>query len=222
MEKSPEELKADVKAQLAWDTRVDARDIDIEIFDGRVILSGVVSNYPARNAAEIDANLVKGVKEVENDVSISIPPSTKIPTDEDIRVNAETSLLLNNIVNAEKIDVKVSNGMITLEGVQDSYHKKIKAMKVVSDIAGVIDVKDNIAIVPSETISDELVAESIIKAFDQMIFVEPDEINLKVNKGVVTVSGIVTDRKEYNAVLDTIRYTRGVIEIVNLLTIKLL
>lgn len=59
-----------VKAQLVGDEQLKAREINVETFKGRVQLSGFVSSSAESNRAVSLTRTVKGVKSVENDISI--------------------------------------------------------------------------------------------------------------------------------------------------------
>ena len=59
-----------VKTALIADTRVRGRDVSVETFKGRVLLSGYVSTPEERKAAQDIARSVAGVKEVNNRISV--------------------------------------------------------------------------------------------------------------------------------------------------------
>jgi len=59
-----------VKAELAKDSTTKARHIHVTTKDGTVILKGVVGSDAEKQKAEQDANVVKGVQHVENDLTV--------------------------------------------------------------------------------------------------------------------------------------------------------
>jgi osmotically-inducible protein OsmY len=65
-----EDIKNDVKEQLAWDTRVDSSGIEMDVVDGTVILSGTFRDYTTLRAAEEAARYASGVLEVNNNLAI--------------------------------------------------------------------------------------------------------------------------------------------------------
>jgi hyperosmotically inducible periplasmic protein len=59
-----------VKTALIADQRVHGRDVSVETFKGRVLLSGYVRTPEERKAAQDIARSVPGVKEVNNKISV--------------------------------------------------------------------------------------------------------------------------------------------------------
>ena len=59
-----------VKTALLADTRVRGRDVHVETFKGRVLLSGIVASPEERQTAERIARQTSGVKEVNNKISV--------------------------------------------------------------------------------------------------------------------------------------------------------
>lgn len=59
-----------VKTALLADTRVRGRDVHVETFKGRVLLSGIVASPEERQTAERIARQTAGVKEVNNKISV--------------------------------------------------------------------------------------------------------------------------------------------------------
>jgi len=59
-----------VKTALIADTRVRGRDVSVETFKGRVLLSGIVRTPEERRAAQDIARSVSGVKEVNNKITV--------------------------------------------------------------------------------------------------------------------------------------------------------
>jgi osmotically-inducible protein OsmY len=59
-----------VKTALIADQRVHGRDVSVETFKGRVLLSGIVRTPEERRAAQDIARSVAGVKEVNNKITV--------------------------------------------------------------------------------------------------------------------------------------------------------
>ena len=108
-------------SQLAWDNRVGHTNILVKVTDdGTVILSGMVSSHNDRLEAEEDAYAVSGVKKVENRLTVSLPPEYPVPGDEDIAAQIVNLLQWNPTIDASRIEVVVTNGILTLMGSVDS------------------------------------------------------------------------------------------------------
>ena len=61
MPRTKEEVKQDIVEHLAWDARVNAAEVDVEVRDGTVTLRGTVPSHRARTAAVEDAERIRGV-----------------------------------------------------------------------------------------------------------------------------------------------------------------
>ncbi|MFW6147632.1 MAG: BON domain-containing protein [Thermodesulfobacteriota bacterium] len=64
------QIVKEIMDHLAWDNRVDASDIQVEVINGRVRLSGTVPNQGARKAAQDAAQHTMGVVEVYNQLEL--------------------------------------------------------------------------------------------------------------------------------------------------------
>ena len=109
------ELQRDVLDELKWEPSVNAAHIGVSVKDGIVTLSGHVSSYAEKYAAERAAKRVYGVKAVANELDVKLPGSSQ-RTDEDIAAAAVNALKSNISVPADKIKVTVSKGWVKLEG----------------------------------------------------------------------------------------------------------
>lgn len=213
MPRAEELIKRDVVDQLAWDTRVNANEIQVEVNDSTVTLNGSVPSYRARLAAQNDARNVLGVSGVENQLIIEYPTTFSVPTDNDIQVNAKNVLIWDPTIDASNITVTVDNGWVTLEGTVDMLWKKIEAESRVSNVAGVLGITNKLTVVPTENLTDQLIAEDIENALDRDVLIKVDDIDVKVEDGIVTLYGTVPswtiDQLAYNAAL----YTNGVLDV---------
>ena len=215
-----EQIKQNVVNHLCWDSRVDASDIKVEISGNKVTLSGTVPTYGARRAALEDALFVAGVNSVENNVTVRYPPEIQIPNDEEIKSNAENTLMWNPNVDESNIKVTANKGIVTLEGTTGSFWQKMKAEELVSEINGVISVVNMLAVVPSTKALDEKIAADIIASLNRMVHVNADWINVKVDNGEVTLTGRVPDWPGYYAAYDAARYTQDVVDVINNLKVE--
>jgi osmotically-inducible protein OsmY len=85
--------------------------------------------------------------------------------------------------------------------------------------AGVTAIKNNLAVVPTKDVSDELIAQAIVAALERNSSVDVDKIEVEVEGRVVKLSGVVPTWIAYLAAQDTVKYTGGVADIINNITI---
>ena len=145
--KTDSELQRDVLDELKWEPSVDAAHIGVSVKDGVVTLSGHVSSYAEKFAAERAAKRVLGVRAVANEIDVKLPSSSQ-RTDEDIAAAAVNALKSNVSVPADKIKVTVSKGWVKLEGEVEWQYQKDAAENAVRYLAGVMGVTNLITVKP--------------------------------------------------------------------------
>jgi osmotically-inducible protein OsmY len=215
-----EKIKKDVTDHLYWDYRVDASEVQIEVDDGIVVLDGTVPSFVAMESAADDAWSVRGVMGVENDLEVRYEPSIDIPTDDEIRSNIQKIFLWNPHLTAYKIDVEVEDGWVTLEGTVDAFWKKIRSELEAKDVIGVLGVTNKLSVVPTESITDESIAENVVDAIDRDVRVRVEDINVEVEMGEVTLTGNVPSWSAKTAAYSSALYTNGVIDVVDKLIVN--
>jgi osmotically-inducible protein OsmY len=220
MTQTMEQIKRDIVDHLFWDSRLDASKVKVEVDDGKVILTGTVPTFYAWESAQKDALLVPGVVSVENKLQVEHPQHFEIPLDETIKNNIENMLCWNPDIDARDIVVIVNSGAVMLEVSVGSYWAKILAQKLASQVRGVVQVANEILIVPTKRQDDKNIAKEIMASLQRVSFIDQKTINIKVEDGGVTLSGAVTNLMEHQIVLDACYFTDGVIKINDQLIIR--
>lgn len=218
--RSSEEIKKDAVDHLYWDSRVDASDIQVTVSDGIVTLSGTVPAYSNRQAAESDIWAVAGVKGVDNRLTIQYPPGVTVPADAELESHIENMLLWQPDIDSRDINVTVASGHVTLRGTVDAFWKKIIAEEIATSLTGVVDLTNELAVVPSRRVEDKEIAADITNALERNTNIDVNMVEVQVAGGVVTLSGSVGDLAALRAAYDCARYTPGVINVINRLAIR--
>jgi osmotically-inducible protein OsmY len=217
---SDEEIKVAVIEQLYWDSRVEAAKINVTVKEGEVVLTGSVPSLHARQAAHEDARNVPGAISVDNQTVVEHPEILTAPSDDQIQSNIEDALAWNVTLDAGTITVSVKAGVVTLEGSVDSYWKKLAAEETVSHVRGVVEIINNLFVVPTKKVTDENIAEEIKAALDRNVAVNTESVGITVENGVVTLSGTVTNWGERTAAFFTALYTKGIVHVDDRLFVK--
>ncbi|MDT8408447.1 MAG: BON domain-containing protein [Wenzhouxiangellaceae bacterium] len=212
---SDEEISTAVADELSWDSRVDASGIQVEVSDGIVTLSGSVPSQTDRTAASADAWGVAGVKQVSNLLAVKLPSEPPIPNDSVIRGNAENTLEWNPNIEAGDIGVSVDAGIVKLFGSVPTHWEKTEAETLVEALHGVTLVENELAVVPTREISDELIADDVIRALDRSAMVDVGAIDVTVRDGRVTLNGEVLNAAARMAAFRAASRTSGVISVEN-------
>ncbi len=210
---SDERIKRDVVDSLYWDDRLDASNIQVSLEDGRVSLTGSVPSLPARQAAVDDALAISGVRSVECSLEVQHPPETTVPSDFEIRERTEQLLKWSPDLDVASVNVSVQDGRVSLEGTMDAYWKKHLAERLARNVAGVTAVENKLAITPKGDYLDKEIAAEITAAMDRSPLLEPGAVNVRVEKGAVTLTGTAPTWASRGAAYEAALYTPGVAEI---------
>jgi len=202
------ELKERVMDELRWDSRVDETATGVSVRDGIVMLTGTVSGYAQKLAAQEAAHRVNGVQDVVNDIKVMVPGSLA-RTDADIAQAVRNALEWDVLVPDKQIQSTVSDGWVTLEGKVDYLSEVEDAERAVRQLSGVRGVYNKITVTTPEAASAGIVAV-IEDALERRAEREADRIKVGVDAGVVTLSGRVHSWEEKRAVLGAVSHARGV------------
>jgi osmotically-inducible protein OsmY len=215
MAMSDKSLQQDVVDELEWEPSVNAAHLGVTAKDGVVTLSGDVSSYAEKLAAEQAVRRVYGVKAVAQEIKVRYP-FDKVD-DADIAQKALQVLSWDVEVPANKVTVKVEDGWVYLSGTVEWYFQSSAAEDDVRAIKGVIGVVNNIVIKPSVQASD---ARAKLKAaFERNAEIEDENIIVTVDGGKVTLRGHVDTWGEDSLAVDTAWSAPGVTDVENRLTV---
>ena len=209
--KTDNEIKQQVLRELKWDSRISWAQIGVEVRDGVVTLSGAVSSYAKKSAAQQAAHRVAGVLDVANDIEVK-PTGAFARTDSDIAKAVRHTLEWDALVPDERIRSTVSDGWVTLEGDVDLWREREDAEKAVLKLAGVVGVLNMIRILPKAIDPKEL-REEIEDALDRRAEREADRLRIEVKDGAVELWGRVHSWREKRAVLGSIGHMPGVLAV---------
>lgn len=219
MARKDETIKKEVVDQLYWDNRVEADDITVNVDGGTVTLQGTVPTDGARSAAVTDTWMIDGVSNVDDHLTVEFEPTVEIPTDAEIRDKIQNSLSWNPDIDATDIDVNVEAGVVTLTGTVTEYWQKWKAVQLASDVNGVVEVLDEVTVVPTGSFVDEDIADTIRNALKRNLYIDAADITVEVEHGEVTLTGVVPTNFVRSKAGDIASYTAGVIDVHNNLVV---
>jgi osmotically-inducible protein OsmY len=212
----PDELvKENIVEALTLDARVDASDITVEVNNGEVILRGTAPSYLAATSASDIALETRGAISVKNRIAVIYQPPFTPPTDAELRNIIVSKLSASPDISILDTKIEVKAGVVTLRGTVGAYWEKIHAEDLVSSEAGVVDVNNHLAIVPTEDFIDEEIAEDIVKSMESRSAVFAEDIDVTVENGHVTLNGVVATWEAKKAAYRAALFTLGVIDIEN-------
>lgn len=120
-------------------------------------------------------------------------------------------------VNAEKIAVNVSDGVVTLMGTVATYAEKLAAEKAVKRVKGVQGVAEEIEVEPGSAMvrSDAELAHAALNALASNVLIPAGQIQVEAEHGWLTLTGKVHWGFEREVAEDAVRYFAGVKGVIN-------
>jgi len=182
------QLQRDVLDELKWEPSVNAAHVGVSVKNGIVTLTGHVSSYAEKYAAERAAKRVYGVKAVANELDVKLPGSSK-RTDEDVAAACMNALKSSITVPHDEIKVTVSNGWVTLEGDVEWNYQKERAEAAVRRVRGVKGISNFIMLRPQVEPTD--VKRKIEEALKRTAELDANRITVEANGTEVVLKGTV-------------------------------
>ncbi|WP_230407877.1 BON domain-containing protein [Flavobacterium hydrocarbonoxydans] len=142
-------------------------------------------------------------------------------TNEELQRDVQDAIKWEPQLHAAEIGVTAKDGVVTLMGTVDAYYKKIEAENAAKNVDGVKAVVEEIEIkYSSNTKSDEDIANDALKALTDNWNVPQEKIQIKVEKGWVTLEGQVTWNYQKEAANKSVGHLTGVKGVTNRIKIK--
>ncbi len=210
--KTDAQLKKDVTAELEWDPSINASHVGVAADNGVVTLTGHLSTFAEKYAIERAVQRVEGVKAIAVELDVKLEPGHK-RSDSEIATAVESGLLWHALVPAERLQVKVEKGWVTLKGEVDWEYQRQSAEKAVRNLTGVVGVSNSITLKPSVT--PARVADRIREAMARHAEREAKHIEVMVSGSAVTLRGAVDSWAERNAAFGAAWSAPGVLSVVN-------
>jgi osmotically-inducible protein OsmY len=202
------QIHHDVIEELKWDSRVDETEVGVEVDNGIVTLTGTVTSWAKRQAAQEAARRVIGVFDVANDIKVKVPGGLA-RTDTEIAQAVRQALEWDVFVPEEKISSTVSDGWVTLDGTVERWSQRADAERAVRNLTGVKGVVNKITVKPTKLVTED-VSKAIEQALERRAEREAKRIRVDVRDGIVTLTGSVHSWAERKSVVAAARFTPGV------------
>ncbi|HVU94157.1 MAG TPA: BON domain-containing protein [Puia sp.] len=143
-------------------------------------------------------------------------------TDVEIQQDVLAQLRGEPALNASKIDVSVSHGVVTLTGEVDSYYKKMAGMEAIKVISGVRAIADDVHVgsYGGDSRTDTEIAEAAATALSMHQDIDERKIRIAVDEGMVTLEGSVTWNFQRRAAAELIKGLKGIRGINNYIRVR--
>ena len=137
------------------------------------------------------------------------------------RINA--AMVKDDLVKAHQVDVDTVGGHVILTGVVKTGQESQRAVEIAKSVPGVRSVRNNLQIGEkswSEAFNDKWLGSKI----KSKLIAEPEirslNIDVDVEKGIVTLTGVVGDQYQRRRALEIAKTTEGTVRVVDNLMVK--
>ena len=222
------QVRRDVLLALVNDPAVDGYEIHVTVRDGTVTLTGTTQSWAERDLAETVVRQVRGVTAIENKIVVD---AKSVRPDPEVAADIRRRLDWNRRIDADRVQVDVKAGKVTLTGTVASATEKRRARSA-AWIAGVTNVDDSGLEVDPQADRKELRRDrtkprsdaEIRKAVRDALLYDPRVAatgpEVAVRDGTVTLTGTVDSLIAKNAAAEDARNTVGVRRVRNYLKVR--
>lgn len=141
--------------------------------------------------------------------------------DADITTAIESELWFDDVVDANTIDVKTSDGIVTFTGTSNNILVKDRVAEITESIKGVRAIVNRISVKPLVARSDGDIQNAVSQALLRDPATDSYEIRVKVDKGVVSLTGKVESWAEKQLCATVAKGVKGVRDVENNISINL-
>jgi osmotically-inducible protein OsmY len=152
-QRSPEQLARDAAfgaaAHKYWaDASSDlARDVSATVYDGRMLITGIVPNQAMKDAAERLARQIQGVREIDNEVQIGQPTTFGQDARDNYVSNAlRSQMLADPQVRSSNFIVHTLNGIVYIMGYARNAAERDLVLSYARNLSNVNQVKSYIEV----------------------------------------------------------------------------
>ena len=218
--------------------RLDSNPIHLALESGDLVMEGEVADIAAKKLAlERAAAVSIGSRLVDR---LRVRPATRMAdgqirdlvrdaliddrafADCSVRTWIKDRLVVGHLPQASvgTIDVKVEDGVVTLDGDVPGLVQKRLAGVLAWWVPGSRDVVNGLGVTPPEEDNDEAVTDAVRIALEKDPFVNAEQIRVVVRRSVVTLMGVVPTETEREMAEFDAWYVFGVDKVINRIVVQ--
>lgn len=207
---SDKALRDRVEAELDWTPGLDAAHIGVSAQQGVVRLTGHVSTYSQKLAAEAAVKRIKGVRGVAEDIEVR--PEGRIgAADDEVAARVVNLIAWDSTVPRDRIKVEVAAGHVTLSGEVDWQYQRVAAERGVRNLLGVVGLTNSITV--KAHLQPKELKNRIEAALERQAELDADRIRVTVDGTTVHLEGKVRSWHERDAAERAVWAAPGVTQV---------
>ena len=143
--------------------------------------------------------------------------------DSTITVKVNADLLGDPLVGVHRIDVDTVEGNVILTGMVRSKREAEQAVRVAGRVEGVKGVTNNMQVGSKtfgQTVDDKVIGSKIKAKLVREPGIRSLNIDVDVDKGVVSLTGVVDTQTNKNRIIDIARSTSGTVKVIDNIRIR--
>lgn len=222
-----EEIKADIERRFQSDVWLMGRAIDVHVNHGVVHLEGAVRSALEKSRATTLA-YVLGITRVHTDrLTVEWSAGTRVrrasypdPTDDEIARAVKDAFSQDPRIRSFTPKVEVRTGAVTLSGSVGNLVAKRAAEDNARHTVGVRMVNNRLDVRPSVNARDEHIADRVRQRLKDHPTVDPRDITVIVQDGIVSLDGDVDSLNQQRTAEDLVGRVGGVVAVTNRLQVK--
>jgi hyperosmotically inducible protein len=138
--------------------------------------------------------------------------------DSTITTSVKSALVKDPNVNALSVDVDTLEGVVILTGVIETENSAKRAVEIAQKMPGVRKVKNNLQVGQKtwgQALDDKVIGSKIKAKLINEPGIRSFNIDVDVNNGIVTLTGLVEYRHQKNRAIEIARTTSGTLRVID-------
>ncbi len=221
-------IESAARESYAFKTYLQGKDITIKSDNGKVTLSGTVSDESERILAQDTVQNLPGVTSVDNRLQVKQGPVSD-NSDNTLAARVKAALIVHQNVNAGNTDISVRNGIVTLRGEAENDAQRELTAEYAKDVGGVKGVVNEMTVKGAsgtgqqtigQKIDDASITAQVMLALMSRSSTRTVNAAVDTNNGIVTVRGTAKNAAEKDLVTKIITDVQGVRGVDNKMTVS--
>lgn len=143
-------IRVDINSKWLQEDEEMYRKLNLQVQEGRVLLTGLLSSEEMRGTAVRLAWQVEGVEEVINEIEIGDLSMSQLATDTWISTQLKSDLLLDSEIYSINYSIETVNGIVYLIGVARSEEELQRVLNYARNLASVQEVVSYVRVMTPE------------------------------------------------------------------------